>query len=96
MKIQLLDHQKAEAVESIQRYMSKEMDVDVSEMQAGWILDYFMKELAPFAYNKGIEDAREFMIMKSEDLVGTCFEEGLTYWDDTKNASGVVRRKPGY
>ena len=96
MKIQLLDHQKVEAIESIQRYMSKEIDVDVSEMQAELILNYFTKELAPFAYNKGIEDAQNFLMMKAEDLGGTCFEEGLTYWNDTKNASGVVRRKPSY
>lgn len=96
MNIPLLDHQKTESIESIQRYMSKEIDVDVSEMQAEMILDYFSKEFAPFAYNKGIEDARQFLVMKAEDLSGTCFEEGLTYWNGKKKSAGVVRRKPSY
>jgi uncharacterized protein (DUF2164 family) len=94
MKIQLSDAKKTEVTDSIQRFMSKEIDVDISEIQADFIFDYFMKELAPFAYNKAIEDAQKFLLMKSEDLGGTCFEEGLTYWESSKRRSGSVRRKP--
>ncbi|MDQ8191780.1 DUF2164 domain-containing protein [Roseibacillus persicicus] len=95
MKIDLPSHQKAEALESIQRYLSEEIEVDISEMQAEFLFDFFQKELAPLAYNQGIKDAQKFLILKSEDLGGTCFEEGLTYWKNSKNKSGGVRRKPG-
>ncbi|WP_411825553.1 DUF2164 domain-containing protein [Luteolibacter sp. AS25] len=96
MKIQLPDIKKVEALESIQRFMSEEMDQDVSEMQAEFVLKYFMKEFAPFAYNKGIEDAQKFLLMKAEDLGGTCFEQGLTYWENPRKGSQAVRRKPGH
>lgn len=96
MKIQLPDTKKVEVLDSIQRFMSKEIDVDISEMQAEFVLDYFIKELGPFAYNKGIEDAQQFLLMKAEDLGGTCFEEGLTYWESSKPLSGAVRRKPSH
>lgn len=94
MKIHLSEPKKSEALESIQRYMSEEVDVDVSKMQAEFLLDYFTKELAPFAYNQGIEDAKQFLLMKAEDLGGTCFEEELTYWDNSTSESRAVRRKP--
>lgn len=94
--MQLPKLEKREALDSIQRYMSSEIDVEISEIQAELILDYFTKELAPFAYNKGIQDAQQFLLMKAEDLGGTCFEEGLTYWKSSKRASSAVRRKPSY
>ncbi len=94
--MQLPDMEKREALDSILRYMSEEIDVDVSEMQAELILDYFTKELAPFAYNKGIQDAQQFLLMKAEDLGGACFEEGLTYWKNGSGSSRAVRRKPGF
>lgn len=94
MKIQLSDTNKLAAIQSIQRYMEKEIDTDLSEMEAEGILDYFTKELGPFAYNKGIEDAQQFLLLKAEDLSGTCFEEGLTYWAKPKSGSNNIRRKP--
>jgi uncharacterized protein (DUF2164 family) len=96
MKMPLPEPEKREALDSIQRYMSSEIDVDISEMQAELILGYFTKELAPFAYNKGIQEAQQFLLMKAEDLGGACFEEGLTYWKSSNRGSGAVRRKPSY
>ncbi len=95
MKMELPATKKSEAMDSIRRFMSQEIDVDISEMQAGFVLDYFIKELAPFAYNKGIEDAQKFLLLKAEDLGGSYFEEGLTYWKNSGPRSKVVRRKPG-
>ncbi|MFC1467180.1 DUF2164 domain-containing protein [Verrucomicrobiota bacterium] len=91
MPINLSHEEKRDAVCSIQRYLGEELEVDISEMQADFLLDYFFKELAPFAYNKGVKDAKEFFLMKAEDLEGTCFEEGLSFWD--KNKRKVSRKK---
>lgn len=93
MKMELPDLEKREVLESIQRFMAEEMEVEISEMQAESMLDYFGKELAPFAYNRGVRDAQDFLILKAEDLGGTCFEEGLRYWKDGR---GGVRRKPRF
>lgn len=94
MKLKLSAGQKADAIHSIRRYLSEEMEVEASKMQAGFLLDYFAKELAPIAYNQGVADSQEFMLAKAEDLPGTCFEEGLTYWSQINNSAKLVRRKP--
>lgn len=94
MKLKLSEAKKADVLASIQRFMQKEIEVDISDIQAGFILEYFAKEIAPFAYNKGIEDAQKFLLLKAEDLGGTCFEEGLTYWSNPKSGSKPARRKP--
>lgn len=90
MSNNLTDSEKADAIHSLQRYFSEELDSELSDMQAGFMLDYLVKEFGPFAYNRGVEDARSFFATKMEDLGGICFEQGLTHWGD----SGSVRRKP--
>jgi uncharacterized protein (DUF2164 family) len=56
-------------------------------------LEYFLKEIAPFAYNQGVEDAQKYFLAKTEELTGTYFEEGLTFWKSRDGKSRVVRRK---
>lgn len=94
MSVSLTKEQKSEIVLSIQRFIASELNQDLSEIEAGFLLDYFLQEIAPFAYNQGVEDAQKYLARIVEDLPGTCFEEPLTYWH-TRSGSRVVRRKPG-
>ncbi len=88
--------QRQEIAASLRRYFAENFDRELSEMQAGFLLEYFLSEIAPLAYNKGVEDARRYFFTMTEDLAGACFEEPLTYWKKTaKGASRDVRRKPG-
>ncbi|HYF35101.1 MAG TPA: DUF2164 family protein, partial [Prosthecobacter sp.] len=45
-----------------------ELDCGPGNIQAPHLLDYTLKEIAPFAYNQGIEDAKTFLTAKLEDL----------------------------
>jgi len=85
--------QKAEITSSLRRYFTENLDSDLSEMQAGFLLEYPMNEIAPIAYNKGVEDAQKYFLRLTEDLPGTCFQEPMTYWKNQKSVSGAVRRK---
>ena len=80
MAIELNKQEIAEIIPSIQKFFREELDLDLSEMRAGFLLNYFMKEIGPFAYNRGVRDAETYFRSKVEDLAGTCFEDGLTYW----------------
>ncbi|CAN5564490.1 DUF2164 domain-containing protein [soil metagenome] len=95
MKMEFSREQKAEIVASLQRYFTEELDFELRDMPAGFLVDYILKEIGPFAYNKGVEDAREYFASKVEDLTGVCFEEGLTYWKEAKGEGRWVRRKAG-
>jgi len=79
--IKLPADQKRDVLHSLGRYFSQELETDLSDMQASLFLDYLMREIAPLAYNQGVEDARRFFAEKMEDLPATCFEHGLIYWD---------------
>jgi uncharacterized protein (DUF2164 family) len=72
-------------------FFSEKLDSELSEIQAGFLLDYFFKEIAPFAYNQGVADAQKYLLRTGEDLLGTCFQEPLTYWE---TGTDSIRRKP--
>ena len=80
MAIELTKEEVADVIPSLQRFFRDELEVELSEMRAKFLLSYFLKEIAPFAYNKGVKDAESFFRSKVEDLTSTCFEDGLTYW----------------
>ncbi|GAB7027846.1 DUF2164 domain-containing protein [Geotalea toluenoxydans] len=80
MAIELSKQDVDDIVNSLRKYCKEELELEISGMQAKFFLDYIMKEIAPFAYNKGIKDAEAYFQAKVEDLPGICFEEGMTYW----------------
>ena len=67
-------------IPSLRKYCKEELEHEISEMRAKFLLDYFMKEIAPFAYNQGVKDAEQYCRAKVEGMSAICFEEGLTYW----------------
>ena len=81
MAIELSKQEIAVIIPSLQRYFRAELEQEISEMRAGFLLDYFLKEIAPFAYNKGVSDAESYFRARVEDLSGTCFEDAMTYWN---------------
>jgi uncharacterized protein (DUF2164 family) len=80
MAIELTKEETERIVPSLQKYFREELDQELSEMRAKMLMGYFLKEIGPFAYNKGVKDAEAFFRGKVEDLTATCFEDGLTYW----------------
>ena len=80
MAIKLPPEDLDAAVHPIQKYLAEELDQDVSAMKAKFLLDFFLQEIGPFAYNQGVSDSERFFREKIEDLSGTCFEDGLNYW----------------
>ena len=84
MAIELTKQEMADIIPSLQKYFRDELEQEIGEMRAKFLLDYFLKEIAPLAYNKGVKDAESFFRASVEDLSATCFEPALTYWAKKK------------
>jgi len=80
MAIELTKQEIADIIPSLQRYFREERDEELSELQAKLLLDYLLKEIAPFAYNRGVHDAEAYFRARVEDLPAACFEPELAYW----------------
>lgn len=84
MPLELTKEETEQVVPSLQRYFREEFDQELSEMRARFLLEYFQKEIAPLAYNRGVKDAERYFRSKTEDLTGICYEDPLTYWTRKK------------
>ncbi len=80
MAIQLTPQETDEVTHSLKKYFAAEFDQELSDLKTRLLLDYVLKEIAPFAYNQGVRDAENFFRKTLEDVSGTCFEPPLTYW----------------
>ncbi|MCB2205544.1 DUF2164 domain-containing protein [bacterium] len=94
MPVELTSEQKADVLDSLQRYFDENLDGEINELQSTLLLDYILTEIAPFAYNRGVEDARAYIASMAEDLPGVCFQDTLTYWEHNEGSARRVRRKP--
>lgn len=84
MAIELSKEETAQVIPSIRQYFREELEQEISEIQTRFLLEYFLKEIAPLAYNKGVKDAERHLRATIEDLPSICFEEGMTYWQKKK------------
>lgn len=84
MAIELTKQEVADIVPSLKQYFRDELDQELSDMRAKFLLEYFMTEIAPLAYNRGVKDAESFFRAHVEDLPNTCFEAAMTYWPKKK------------
>ena len=64
MAIELTKQEIADIIPSMRKYFREELEQDLSEMHAKFLLGYFLKEIAPFAYNKGVSDAESYFRSK--------------------------------
>ena len=65
---------------SIKRYFLENLELDIGDLKAELVLDFFLKEIAPSIYNRAIHDARTYVEHKVADLDGTCYEAEFGYW----------------
>jgi len=74
MRIQLDDERRQLIVRSLQGLFANDFDRELSDYQAGLILEFFLRELGAPVYNQAIQDARRFFEEKLLDLEGEFFE----------------------
>ena len=80
MAIELNKDTRAEAIASIERYFRENMDEPIGNIAAGALLGFFMEEIGPAIYNKGVADAQERLQMRVMELDIEVHEEGFQYW----------------
>jgi len=65
----LISQEKRRAVsQEIIGYFASERDEEIGVVAAEGFLDFMLETLAPFLYNKGVEDALDFIKERMENL----------------------------
>tara|TARA_R100001377_G_scaffold32599_1_gene17768 strand:+ start:1453 stop:1710 length:258 start_codon:yes stop_codon:yes gene_type:complete len=64
-------------VTKIQNYFSEELDQDLGQFDAEFLLDFFSKEVGAHFYNRGLSDAQTVIAAKLEN-VSEMVQEGIS------------------
>ncbi len=67
----------AQLVAKIQQYFATELDQDLGQFDAEFLLDFFSKEVGAYFYNRGLFDAQNIMATKLEH-VSEMIDEGIS------------------
>ncbi|MEH6575492.1 MAG: DUF2164 domain-containing protein [Amphritea sp.] len=72
--IKFSKEEKARIVEKIQRYFNDELDQEIGQFDADFLLDFFSKEVGSYFYNRGLFDAQAMLEKKLEDVAEGIYE----------------------
>ncbi|KRA17030.1 MULTISPECIES: DUF2164 domain-containing protein [unclassified Lysobacter] len=66
--------EKAIVVRKIQGYFSEELNQQIGQFDAEFLLDFFSKELGAYYYNRGLYDAQAVLNAKLEDVQDAIYQ----------------------
>jgi len=58
----------------IQLYLREELDLEVGQFVAGFLLDFFAEEIGPYFYNRGLYDAQAILESRLENIGEAIYE----------------------
>lgn len=80
MTIELTKEARNEAIASIERYFHENMDEKIGNLAAGALLDYFLEEIGPLAYNKAVADVQARLQSRIAEVDIEIHEDEFQYW----------------
>ncbi len=67
-EIEFSKHEKEVLIEKIQSYFYDNLDQDIGQFDAEFLLDFFSKEIGVYFYNQGLHDAQAVLSSKIETI----------------------------
>ena len=62
------EEEKRTIVHQVQGYFQKELDQDLGQFDAEFLLDFFAEKVGVYFYNRGLSDAQNVLSSKLADL----------------------------
>jgi uncharacterized protein (DUF2164 family) len=91
MPIELTKEDRQRAVASIERYFRENMEEKIGNIAASGLLSFFLEEVGPSVYNKGVIDAQERIQSRVEELDLEVHEAEFAYWRKFEKQAGGKR-----
>lgn len=80
--IAFTEAEKSALVAKLQDYFRDELEVELSQFPAEFLLEFISKELGPSYYNRGLHDAQALLMRKVDDLTDAIYQlekvDGIT------------------
>lgn len=78
--IEISKQTRTDAIASMQRYFQENMSEPIGELSAGLLLNFFIEDIGPAIYNRGVADAQTRMQLRVADLPGELYADEFQYW----------------
>jgi uncharacterized protein (DUF2164 family) len=73
-KIEFSSLQKQSLVQKLQDYLQNELDLEIGQFDAEFLLDFIGKEFASHFYNQGLYDAQALLQSRFDTLTDAIYE----------------------
>ena len=73
-KIEFSSQERAELVQRIRLYMKEELDREIGQFDAEFLLQFFSEELGVYFYNRGLYDAQAVLEKRMESVAEAIYE----------------------
>ncbi len=67
--IDFSNEEKEAMVAKLQRYFSDELDQEIGQFDAEFLLDFFAEEIGKLFYNRGLYDAQAILESRMDNIV---------------------------
>lgn len=84
MTIEISSDATKQAIGSLQRYFSENMDEPIGELAAGVMLSFILKEIGPVVYNQAVADVQARLQERVAELDVEVYEQEFSYWSSRK------------
>lgn len=73
-EIEFTKEEKSQLVEKLREYFETELNQELGQFDAEFLLDYLCKELGPYFYNRGLYDAQAVMQSRIDGVMEAIYE----------------------
>ncbi len=73
-EIKFTDNEKAVIVAKVRQYFENELDQEIGQFDAEFLLDFFSEQIGAFFYNRGLYDAQAILSSKLDDIADSILE----------------------
>ena len=73
-EIEFSKEEKELIVKKIQLYFHDELDSEIGQFDAQFLLDFFTEEIGAYFYNRGLYDAQVILEKRVEDITDAIYE----------------------
>jgi len=74
MQIEFTKQEKELLVQKLKHYFSNELDQDIGQFDAEFLLDFFGKEMGIYYYNHGLTDAQDIFKSRVDSITDAIYE----------------------
>ena len=73
-KLQFTDEEKSQIVQKVKLYFLEELDQEIGNFDAQFLIDFFAEEVGAYFYNRGLCDAQALLSTKVEEVAESIYE----------------------